>query len=270
MRWKRATILDDLLWDVFSHYWKVHRPAYATLFLNSTAHFQHMYWRNMDAASFAIKPSQEEQAEYERAVEAGYTSMDALVGECIKLAGPDTVIVLVSGLSQQPCLTYEDQSGKTFYRATDPDAFFAWAGVRAPYRYVPMMSEEFHLHFPDESTAAECLRMFEALTAHGKRIMNARQAGNEIHASCSVFTSMDGNTVVLNANGGQIPFGQLFYQADGLKSGMHHPDGIFWVRDSARKPSLSARRVSLRAVAPTIVAHFGIPKPDYMALDSVL
>lgn len=36
-RWKRATILDRLQWDVFSHYWKSKRPDFATYFINSTA-----------------------------------------------------------------------------------------------------------------------------------------------------------------------------------------------------------------------------------------
>src|SRR5207253_786601 len=47
-RWKRATILDKLQRDLFLHYFKKLRPSFSTFFLNSTAHFQHAHWRNMD------------------------------------------------------------------------------------------------------------------------------------------------------------------------------------------------------------------------------
>ena len=109
-RWKRATILDRLQWDVFAHYWKAKRPDFATYFINSTAHFQHMYWRNMEPNKFRLKPTEEDQNEYKDAVELGYTAMDGIIGDCLRLAGPDTVVVLATALSQQPCLTYEDKN----------------------------------------------------------------------------------------------------------------------------------------------------------------
>ncbi|RYZ60138.1 MAG: hypothetical protein EOP08_14870, partial [Proteobacteria bacterium] len=42
-RWKRATILDKLQFDVFKWYWQRERPKFSTFFSNSTAHFQHLY-----------------------------------------------------------------------------------------------------------------------------------------------------------------------------------------------------------------------------------
>ena len=268
-RWKRATILDRLQWDVFAHYWKENRPDFATYFINSTAHFQHMYWRNMDPNSFKIQPTGEEQGEYKDAVELGYTAMDSIIGDCLRLAGPDTVIILATAISQQPCLTYEDKTGKILYRAIDPDAFFAWAGIHTPYRYAPIMSEEFHMYFKEEADAAECLRLFQSMTVDGKKLMNARCAGNEVHAGCAIFSSTEKNAVVRNAKGEEMPFGKLFYQASGLKSGMHHPDGIFWIRDSTKKPRTAPQRISLRQVAPTLLAHFGVAKPAYMKLDTI-
>ena len=268
-RWKRATLLDRLQWDVFSHYWKKHRPDFATFFINSTAHFQHMYWRNMDPGPFKIQPTEEQQAEYKGAVEYGYVSMDSLVGKCLRLAGPDTVVILATALSQQPCLTYEEKAGKLFYRSLQPDAFFAWAGVGSRYRYEPVMSEEFQMYFQEEAGAAECLRLFGAMTVNGQRLIKVRQSGNEVYAGCAVFAAIDKHAVVRNAAGQEMPFGKLFYQASGLKSGMHHPDGIFWIRDATQLPRAEAERISLRSVAPTILAHFGLAKPSYMTQDAL-
>jgi predicted AlkP superfamily phosphohydrolase/phosphomutase len=56
----------------------------------------------------------------------------------------------------------------------------------------------------------------------------------------------------------------LFYQVESLKSGMHHPDGILWLRMPGVKPQVHEGRVSLRDVAPTLLSLFGIDKPSYM------
>ena len=47
-RWKRAALLDQVQFDVFSWQYRKMQPQFATFFLNSTAHYQHLYWREMD------------------------------------------------------------------------------------------------------------------------------------------------------------------------------------------------------------------------------
>src|SRR5205085_556075 len=67
-RWKRAVILDKLQFDVFQWYYKKIRPRFSTFFLNSTAHYQHFYWRNMEPEIFSVSLSPEEAAKYESAI----------------------------------------------------------------------------------------------------------------------------------------------------------------------------------------------------------
>ena len=59
------------------------------------------------------------------------------------------------------------------------------------------------------------------------------------------------------------PFRELFYMVHTMRSGRHHPDGVLWVRDGQHR--VIADRVPLTAVAPTVLAHFGIAPPEYMA-----
>lgn len=59
--WKKATVLDWLQFDVFIYMYKQHKPNFSTFFSNSTAHFQHKYWRYMEPEKFLLKPSLEEQ-----------------------------------------------------------------------------------------------------------------------------------------------------------------------------------------------------------------
>jgi len=266
-RWKRAAILDRLQWDVFEHYWRHHSPDYSTFFIQSTANFQHLYWRNMDPSPFRIKPSVEEQAEYKDAVPFGYQSMDRIVGECLEKLGRDTVVILASGLSQQPCLVPDDK-GRTFYRANDPEEFFAFAGVKSQYRYAPLLSEKFHLYFKDEPGAIEAERLLRALKRGDRELMSVRRDGQEVIGGCAIFTQEDREAIVTAANGDAKPFGRLLFQMNGLKSGVYHPDGVLWIRDTTKKPTPS-QRVSLRQVAPTILAHFGLPKPEFMKMDAL-
>ena len=72
---------------------------------------------------------------------------------------------------------------------------------------------------------------------------------------------------VLQAGPGRsVPFFDLFYQGDGIKSGMHHPDGFLWIRGPDRQHQGSQEKVPLRAVAPTVLAMFGLTAPSYMTV----
>jgi hypothetical protein len=187
-RWKRAVLLDKLQWDVFRHYYEKLRPALATYFLNSTAHLQHMYWRNMDPEAFRIQPTAAEQAEYGNAILYGYQEMDDILGRFLQLADERTTLVLCTALSQQPCLIHEDKG-------------------------VP------------------------------------------------------GASVLTSASARSAPFFDLFYQAEGVKSGMHNGDGVLWIRSPARTHHVAEGKVPLRSVAPTILTMLGLAPPSVMRAD---
>jgi hypothetical protein len=269
-RWKRAVILDRLMWDVFAWYWKHRNPVFSTFFLNSTAHFQHMYWRNMQPEAFAVKPGADEQDEYAGAVLYGYQQMDAIVGKCLEMAGPDTAVVLATALSQQPCLKYEDTGGKTFHRPLDPERLFAFAGVAAKADYAPVMSEQFHLYFKTPAEAAQADAKLQALRLDGRPVMMTRCNGNEVFAGCNVFTNVEGAAEVRNEAGQSKRFADLFYNCNLVKSGMHHRDGIFWMRVPGQPHKIHADRVPLTRVAPTLLAVMGYPHPDFMRESQLL
>lgn len=265
-RWKRAGILDRLQWDVFRHYWKTHKPDYATFFLNSTAHIQHYYWRNFEPEKFQIKPSQAEQAEFAGAVEFGYRSMDAIVGELMAMA-PHATIVLLTALSQQPLTKYDATGGKQIYKPHDQRALMAFAGITQAYEYAPVMAEEFHLYFKTEDDALDAERRLLALTLDAKPVMRARRDGMEIFAGCDIFVPPAQDARVSSRLSNETKaFHDLFYLIDGMKSGYHHPDGIFWIREAGKSAMTIPGKVSLRQVAPTLAALIGLPTEGRFAL----
>ena len=100
--------MDRLQWDLFAWYCRRLKPRFATFFLNSVAHVQHCYWREMEPWHFKIKLKQEEVADHESAISYGYQEIDKLVGRFMELAGENITLVFCTALSQQPCLAYEE------------------------------------------------------------------------------------------------------------------------------------------------------------------
>jgi hypothetical protein len=264
-KWKRATILDKLQRDVFLHYFRKLRPSFSTFFLNSTAHFQHAHWRNMDPEPFKIKPTDADQAEYQHAVRYGYEEMDRIVGEIVAAAPANAIVILATALSQQPCLIYEDIGGKTFYRARTFEPLIEFAGITGCQKVEPVMSEEFHLRFGNERDAADAAERLSALRVGGRPAMQVERRETNVFSGCIIYSQLEHDTVLDGGrNGTSTPFFRLFYQVESLKSGMHHPDGILWMRIPGSRPSVHPETVSLRDLPPTVLSMFGIEKPAYM------
>jgi hypothetical protein len=60
------------------------------------------------------------------------------------------------------------------------------------------------------------------------------------------------------------PFFDLFYLMEGMKSGMHHPDGMLWIRTPERDHAVHEGKVPLTCFAPTVLSLFDVAQPAYM------
>ena len=270
-RWKRAVILDKLQFDVFANIYRKIRPAFSTFFLNSTAHYQHFYWRNMEPEQFKIKPPQEENLEYGEAILFGYQEMDRLVGRFLELAGTDATIVLATALSQQACVVYEEAGGKKIFRPREFDAALDFIGVQRPYRVCPVMSNQFHVDFETEAEAAAANDLLGRVRVLDQAAMNSHREGKVVLAGAQMFGEPNAETLIeIVGTDKKGRFFDYFYQIEGLKSGMHHEDGIFWIRTPQRHHWIAEEKVPLRAVAPTVLDLLNLPKPAYMKGESVL
>ena len=258
-RWRRATILDRLQWDVFKHHYRRVRPALATFFLNSTAHFQHFHWRNMEPEAFQVRPSAADQAEYADAILSGYIKMDAIIDECLSLADAETTLVLCTALGQQPMTKYEETSGKALFRPVDVDALVRFAGVSGPYAHEPVMADEFHLSFDSAEAAQAAEAKLLSLRLDGDRtFMRSRRTDAKLLVSgFPTFAVSPDDHVRSLASNQTLAFGALFYPL-GATSGMHHPDGILWIRGPGHTHAVVDRKVSLREIAPTLLSVLGL------------
>jgi len=264
-RWRRAFIMDKLQFDVFSAIYRRLKPTFSTFFLNSTAHMQHMYWRNMEPELFTVAPKPEEQREFATAVLLGYREMDELVGRMMRLVGDQSTLILATGLSQQACLLFESAGGKRAYRPRDFEVLLNFAGITSAHRVAPVMAEQFYIHMENASDAAVAETKLSRLRVAERQAIETRRDGSSIFTSCAINVALEPDAILQNSESGKsIPFSAMFYRIEEVKSGMHHPDGILWVRHPTRAHRIHPDKVSLTSIAPTILDLLGLKAPASM------
>lgn len=267
MQWARAFVLDQLQRDIFKHHHRKLKPAFSTLFSNSTAHFQHFYWRNMEPEQFVVQPSETDQTRFADAIRLGYVRMDEALGEVMELADDETSIVFCTALSQQPLVKYDTDGGKQLFKPHDAKAFGDFAGIDAPFAYEPVMSDKFYLTFQDEAAATEAEQKVAALRLDdGRELMNVTLDGNKLVLTAAItqFPS-DGALISSTLHNRTMAFTAMFYPIEGVKSGMHHRDGMLWIRTPAARHVAIERKVLLREIAPTLLTlcDTAVPVGEY-------
>jgi len=259
LRWRRACLLDRLQYDVFRHLNRRLGVRFATFFCNSTAHFQHYYWRNMEPGHFDVLPPDSDHPSLKEAIPFGYRAMDRLLGRFMK-DYPDATLILCTALSQQ---TWTDTTKCTF-RPREFDTFLEFARVRVDGTSIkPVMAEQFHVECfsPEQAELAET--RFRDLFVEQEPLMTVRREGSSLFAGCRVTdTAVLDRPVLRRSDGARRPFGELFHMVHSMRSGRHHPDGVLWIRTSRHR--VTENKVPLTTIAPTILTHFGLRPPRYM------
>ena len=83
--------------------------------------------------------------------------------------------------------------------------------------------------------------------------------GNKIVTGCMIDSPPDADALIIREGSNESRrFWDLFYPLEALRSGMHHPDGIFWARTPMRKHVALDRKLSLLELAPTLLALSGV------------
>ena len=255
VRWRRASALDYLQWDVFEHLWRSRRPDLAVFFSNSTAFLQHRYWRHMEPEAYRVRPDAEALKTYGGAIRYGYEQMDRMVGKALAMADERTAIAFVTAISQQPNLRYEDIGGKFVYRPRDFRQLLDLAGI-APHATVePVMTHQAWLTCRDDAEAAASAAALLSLQMRGEPIMSARQAGNRVFFDCKFISPVPDDSVI-EVHGKRVPFARYFGAVGEIVNGRHHPDGAFWLhapgqseqrRHPGKLPLEEAFQIVLRA-----------------------
>lgn len=259
--WKRAVLLDKLQYDVFACYMRKYQPDFATFFINSTAHYQHSFWRHMAPEAFVNKPGETERARYKDAILFGYQQMDRLLGDFFKLEADGITLILATALSQQPYLKYESIGGHNFYRPRNIEALLQRLGIDYSAVY-PVMTHQYVVHF-DQPKAMEAARVrIGDLTYEGAPVFEIQPGvENSIYIGNQVRTRLPEDAQMQDARmpGQSLPYFGTFYRIDGIKSGRHHPDGVLWFKGGRRAEH--SDKISILDVFPTLLEHYDVELP---------
>lgn len=273
VRWRRAAALDYLQWDVFEHLWRARRPDIAVFFSNSTAFLQHRYWRHMEPAAYRVRPDEESISTYGGAIRYGYQKMDRMVGKALSMADGGTAVLLVTALSQQPNLRYEDIGGKFVYRPTDFRELLDLAGIPREVSVQPVMTHQAWMTCRDDAQAAACARALLELHMNGEPVMSARQLENRVFFDCKLISRVPQDSI-LEIRGERVPFARYFGLVGQIVNARHHPDGALWLRlpgqsqrvlHAEKLPLEEGFQLVLRALSQKSVPHPRDDAPDRLA-----
>jgi hypothetical protein len=199
--------------------------------------------------------------------------MDDLIGKFLRLAGDDAILIFCSALSQQPYLDYEDSGGRHYYRLVSPDKLGILLGPPVRLTLEPVMAEQFFLRFDSEEEAARAESLLRSLRLNedgpfknGRPILfHMTREGDSLLCQCRCTGVVSPGALILGGPlANPVRFFDIFYQVDTIKSARHHPDGMLWIRRPDRAHVVHPEKVSLRAIAPTILQIMGVPVPDFM------
>jgi hypothetical protein len=259
VQWRRASLLEHVQYDLFRRLNRRFGVRFATVFCNSTAHYQHYYWRNMQPEEFQTPLSETDHPSLRDAIRFGYESMDQMVGRLMD-DNPGATLMLCTALSQQPWDTT-----KCTFRPRDFMALIEFAGI--PQKSVevkPVMAEQFHLIFAADTDAQQAEQRLQELSVDGEPLMLVERKDNGVFIGCKITdTRVTDKLVVRKSDGAKRRFGDLFYMIHSARSGRHHGDGILWIRSDG-KHEVHEEKVSLTQIAPTVMKHFGVEPPSHM------
>jgi hypothetical protein len=146
-------------------------------------------------------------------------------------------------------------------------------GLTERFTYEPVMAEQFYLRFDSVETAQKTEHQLQTYRVEDSRVFpDARtrlfhitRQDNAIMAQCRCTGLVPDDAVITAPHlSRSVPFFDVFYQVDTTKSGRHHPDGMLWIRQPSRRHQIHEQKVSLCAIAPTVMTMFDIPVPPYM------
>ena len=256
-KWRRAAIVDALGVDVFTHYWTRCQPDYASIFMNSTAHFQHAFFHTL--ADLDDSGSNTTRADPENPIFYGYARMDRIIGYLDQLLAPHGVItMLTTAISQQS----NPEAGKVYYRFRDIKAFLRSAKV-VPRAVLPVMSQQYSLEFEDEAAAQAAKQTLSGLTMNGHPLLEFGQSpAGHVFCGNGLRRAVPEDTMLEMKVGNEtqtIPFASMFYTIPHTKSGMHHPESAIWIRTGSHRVHAEPRPII--DVFPTLLDYFGVDVP---------
>ncbi len=255
-RWKLPGIFDLFLFEIFKHLLQTQRYQYYTLFLNSVAHYQHHYWRNFQTELFNPMIVSPDCKLTHDPVTYGFEIYDKIVGHLLEYANdPETLVIIASGLSQEPFLQKEDQGGMNYYRLYNHETLMKKLGLNN-YRVLPMMSRDWQVEAKTQEQLDHAKNVLTSLHVNDEPVFKVVQnTPTSLFIETALTRGLSDDAVIKDQHSNSIgPFNHHFHKI-AVKSGHHIGDGSMWL--SAPIENQSAAEISLTSLYPLTLSAFG-------------
>lgn len=268
--WEKVSLQPLINLDFFSFLWKRDRPDFATFHSNHVAHYMHRYWRSFDPKPFLEQPSADEVRNYGGALRFGYKMADDLVRKIVDLIGPDTTVIVASGLGQQPYVTEEFRDGRTVVRMNDIAQVLDLIGVAGECKPYSVMAPQWNVEFADPAVQARAVRGLQEayFKQPGTPLFSCVEAGNTLCTNVLQKLprplDLDGECV-FPTTGKRCQLRDLVSEKDPTpKQGYHDKPGVLIMAGPGVKAGAVVGECSTLDLAPTMLALLGLPVPEYM------
>ena len=251
MKWRLAALFDEFLAEIFFE--KVNRSTseFNALFLNSVAHFQHHYWRQLEPELFEPSIKTPDCRPKDNPLLFGLQIFDRILGKFLSFIDghPNTLLIVTTGLSQEPFLAKEKEGGMNYYRLASHSDFCFRLGIPRD-RVFPLMSRDWQLRFDSEVERVNWKNALESLKLGTESLFRVDQnVPGYLFVETAVTRSVSSSEEVIDARGNSVGrFLELFVNT-AIKSGAHSTVGSLWLSGSSTELSkFQGSRIPLKTV----------------------
>lgn len=230
-KWKLAGIFDIFLAEVFKKVLSSTNYGFYTLFLNSIAHYQHHYWRSFDIAPFDSTIKYADIGEKDDPMSFGYKIYDKIIGDILNVAAKDndTLIIILSGLSQIPFNLKENEGGMNYYRLNNHKKFSQELGLTG--EIYPMMSRDWQYKYTSHEDRNYALSILKSATVNGESLFIINENTEGYLYIETAYTKRVSVEDMIKVQGREMGKFDEHFTNIAIKSGYHTGIGNLWVSD---------------------------------------
>lgn len=267
-KWQKVSLQPLINIDFFESLYRTHQPDFATFHTNHVAHYMHRFWRAMDPTPFLKPPSADEVRKYGGAIEFGYRIAERVLQRLWRLVDQNTVLVLASGLGQQPYVVDEFPEGRKVVRIKSIEQLLELGGIAGHCEAIPMMAPQWNIRIPDPQKRAQAETIFRtAWTGTPEtRLYALDTVGDTV--CINVFQNnlkgidLEAPCVVASRN---FRLGELIATQDATpKEGWHERTGVVVFRGAGVRKGVQIGECTNLDLAPTMLHLMGLEIPSHM------
>lgn len=226
-KWKMAALFDEFVFSIFEKIIKKSNYGFNAIFLNAMAHYQHHYWRNYDPRTFSNMVKSPDCEISDNPILYGLDAYDKIIGKVLKFQTDDTLIMIMTGLSQIPYTAREQNGGMHYFRLKNHVSFAETVGLTGS-EILPLMSRDWQLRSSNEETLKKAEYILNSISVKGAKLFSLnRNSANSIFIETSIT---DGNMLDndIELAGKKIGKFKDFFSSIAVKSGYHSGVGYLW------------------------------------------